>query len=356
MKGKMKAIVKEGAGKGAALKIVDIPQIKRDEVLVKVHAASICGSDMHIYNWDPWAEEHMTVPVTIGHEFSGEIVEIGEGIRSLKVGDIISSETHFVCGHCEQCRTNKANICPNTVILGINVNGAFAEYVAIPEKAAWKNEVDTDPAYLAIQEPLGNAVHTILAGKTVGRSIAVVGCGPVGMLAIPVAAKSGAKQIIAVEPHEYRASLAKKLGAHVVINPVKENVVEAVKEVTGGCGVDVVAEMSGNPTALQNALKYIKPGGRISLLGIAGENIELDIANDVIFKGVTLQGIIGRTLFENWYTVKGLIESKDFNLHPVVTHRFKLEDYEQAFDLMGSGNSGKIALYPHENIFKKFAG
>lgn len=354
MKGKMKAIVKSKAAPGAELQVVDIPQIGPKEVLVKVHAASICGSDLHIYHWDKWSQSKMNPPVTIGHEFSGEIVEVGADVTTLHIGDIISSETHFVCGHCEQCRTNQAHICPNTVILGINVNGAFAEYVAIPEASAWKNTLDVDPAYLAIQEPLGNAVHTILSGDTVGKTITIVGCGPVGALAIPVARAAGVKTLIAVEPNEYRAKLALKLGADVVVNPFKEDPIEVVKQLTDGQGVDIVAEMSGNPIALRQALKYVKPGGRISLLGLASEEITLDIANDVIFKGITIKGIVGRRLFETWYQVKGILESKDFNIKPAVTHRYKLEEFEEAFALMEKGNSGKIALYPDDEIFNKY--
>lgn len=354
MKGMMKAVVKTKAGKGAELREVPIPEIGRDEMLVKVHAASICGSDLHIYHWDPWAASRMSPPVVIGHEFSGEVVEVGDEVESFKVGDRVSSETHFVCGHCEQCRTHHANICPNTVILGINVNGAFAEYVKIPQKAAWKNTMDIDPAYLSIQEPLGNAVHTILEGPTVGQTIAIVGCGPVGVLSIPVAKKAGAKKIYAIEPNNYRADLAKKLGADVVINPFEADPIEFIQKDTDGRGVDVVAEMSGNPIALRQAVKYVKPGGQISLLGLANSEITLDFANDVTFKGLIIKGIAGRKMFDTWYTVRSLLESPDFNIKPAVTHRFKLEDFEEGIHLMESGNSGKIALYPDQDIFEKY--
>ena len=354
MKGKMKAIVKKEPKEGAILEEVDIPQIGAKEILVKVLATSICGSDYHIYSWDEWSQSKVSPPNIMGHEFSGEVVEVGSEVKSIKVGDNVSSETHFVCGHCEQCKTGNGHICKNTIILGIDVNGTFAEYVAIPEKSAWINPKNVDPAYLAVQEPLGNAVHTILSGDAVGKSIAVVGCGPIGALGVAVAKSVSPSKLIVIELNTYRINLAKKLGADVVINPLEEDPVKRVLEETNGMGVDVVAEMSGNPTAIRQTTKYIKPGGRISLLGLPTKEVSLDIANDVIFKGITIQGIVGRRLFETWYKSKGLIESGNLNLEPVITHRFPLEKFEEAFELMKKGNSGKIVLYPDANVIDKW--
>lgn len=350
MKGKMNAIVKRTANEGAKLEEVDIPQIGPKEVLVKVLATSICGSDYHIYTWDKWSQSKVTPPNIMGHEFAGEVVDIGSEVKSIKVGDNISSETHFVCGHCDQCRVGNGHICENTVILGIDVNGTFAEYVAIPEKSAWLNPKGVDPAYLAVQEPLGNAVHTILSGDVAGKDIAIVGCGPIGALGVTVAKSISPSRIFVIELNPYRMDLAKKLGADIIINPMNEDPVKRILKETNGTGVDIVAEMSGNPDAIYKAMKYIKPGGRMSLLGIPTEEISLDIANDVIFKGITIQGIVGRRLFETWYKTRGLIESGNLDLESVITHRFPLEKFQEAFELMKKGDSGKIVLYPDPKI------
>ena len=347
MNGKMKALVKYDAAPGCVrLEEVDIPQIGPKEVLVKITAASICGSDYHVYSWDAWSQKRVKPPVIMGHEFAGVIVETGAEVKSLKPGDHISSETHFVCGYCDQCKTGNGHICENTVILGINVNGAFAEYAVIPEASAWVNPRDVDPALLAIQEPLGNAVHTLMSGEVAGKTVAVVGCGPIGILGVAVAKALSPSRLIAVEPNSYRAELAKKLGADVVIDPQTEDVIARVFEETGGSGAEVVAEMSGNCSATRQAFQYVRPGGRISLLGLSSKEIQLDLDNDVIGKGLTIKGITGRRLFDTWYATRGLIQSGNLNLAAAVTHRFPLEEFETAFALMKSGNSGKIALYP----------
>lgn len=348
MSGKMKVVLKDKPGAGAVLAEKDIPKIGPNDVLVKVLATSICGTDYHIYSWDEWSQKRIKPPRVMGHEFAGEVVEVGSDVKSIKVGDIVSAETHIVCGVCPQCTTGNAHICANTEILGVDTDGAFAEYVVIPESNAWVNDKDVSPELLSIQEPLGNAVHTVLAGDIVGNSIAVVGCGPIGLMAVAVAKAVGASKVIAVEVNEYRIELAKKMGADVVVNPVKENVIERVLEETSGCGVDVVAEMSGNPTAIQQALKYIKLGGRMSLLGIPSKNVELDLSNDVIFKGITIQGIVGRRMYDTWYQVKGLLASGNLNLEPIITHKLPLEEFEKGMELMKSGNCGKVVLYPNK--------
>lgn len=354
MEGFMKAIVKTQKGVGAEFQMVKIPQIKPGEVLVKVLAASICGSDVHIYDWDPWAQPRVKPPCTIGHEFSGIVVEAGSAVTTIKVGDNISSETHFVCGTCDFCKTGNGHICENTVILGINTNGAFAEYVAIPESAAWKNPTNVDPALLAIQEPLGNAVHTILSGDIVGKTVAVVGCGPIGALGVTVAKACSPAKLIVLEPSEYRAAMAKQLGADVVINPIKEDAYQRVMEETEGRGVEVVAEMSGNIGATEAAFKYLRSGGRISLLGLSSKKISLDLDYDVIAKGITIHGITGRLIFNTWHQVRGLINSGKVDLDTVVTHRFSLEKYADAIDIMKSGRSGKVVLCPDVPAYQAY--
>ncbi|WP_130862306.1 L-threonine 3-dehydrogenase [Bacilliculturomica massiliensis] len=354
MDGKMKALVKYDAAPGCVrIEEVDIPKPGKNEILVKITAASICGSDYHVYSWDVWSQQRVKPPVIMGHEFAGEIVEVGEEVRAFQVGDHVSSETHFVCGRCDQCKTGNGHICENTVILGINVNGAFAEYAVIPEASAWLNDRNVDPALLAIQEPLGNAVHTLMAGEVTGKTVAVVGCGPIGILGVAVARAMSPARLIAVEPNAYRGSLARRLGAHVVIDPSKEDTISRIMEETDGKGVEVVAEMSGNVSATQQAFKYIRPGGRISLLGLSSKEVTLDLDNDVIGKGITIKGITGRRLFETWYAAKGLLQSGGLDLAPAVTHRFAMEDFQQAFELMKEGNSGKIVLYPDVTMMRE---
>ncbi|WP_069649098.1 L-threonine 3-dehydrogenase [Caloranaerobacter ferrireducens] len=348
MNGKMKVVLKDKPGVGAVLSEKDIPKIGPNDVLVKVLATSICGTDYHIYSWDEWSQKRIKPPRVMGHEFAGEVVEIGSNVKSVKVGDIVSAETHIVCGVCPLCTTGNAHICVNTEILGVDTDGTFAEYVAIPESNAWVNDKDVPVELLSIQEPLGNAVHTVLAGEIVGKSIAVVGCGPIGLMAVAVAKAASASKVIAIEVNEYRIELAKKMGADVVINPIKENVIERVLEETSGYGVDVVAEMSGNVIAIQQAFKYIKLGGRMSLLGIPAKNVELDFANDIIFKGITMQGIVGRRMYDTWYQVKGLLASGNLNLEPIITHKLPLEEFEKGMELMKSGNCGKVVLYPNK--------
>ncbi|QNO16569.1 L-threonine 3-dehydrogenase [Alkalicella caledoniensis] len=344
----MKVVMKRESKAGAELAQKPIPQIGPRDILVKVLATCICGTDAHIYNWDEWSQKRIKPPYVMGHEFAGEVVELGSDVTNIKIGDIVSAETHIICEVCELCRTGQGHLCKDTKIFGVDIDGTFAEYVAMPATNAWVNSKDVDPGLLCIQEPLGNAVQTILAGETAGKTIAVVGCGPIGIFGVTVAKAVGASKVIAVEVNEYRLNLAKELGADVVINPLKEDPIQRILEETDGLGVDVVAEMSGSGIALNQSLKYVKLGGRVSLLGIPSKDVTIDIANDVVFKGITIQGIVGRKMYETWYQVKGLIQSGKLNLEPVITHRLPLEDFKTGFDLMNSGNCGKVVLYPNK--------
>lgn len=349
----MNVIVKNEAKEGAILAQKEMPTIGSRDILVKVQATSICGTDLHIYNWDEWSQKRIKPPYVMGHEFAGEVVEIGSAVKGIKVGDIVSAETHIVCEVCELCKTGQAHLCKDTEILGVDTDGTYAEYVAIPAANAWVNPKGIDPAFLSIQEPLGNAVHTLLAGEIIGKTVAIVGCGPIGIFAVAVAKAVGAAKVIAVEVNEYRLNLAKELGADVLINPLKEDPIAIVLNETDGLGVDVVAEMSGNAVALNQSLKYVKLGGRVSLLGIPTKEVSIDVANDIVFKGITVQGIVGRKMYDTWYQVKGLIESGKLDLAPVITHRLALEDFEKGFELMQSGNCGKVVLYPDKEILEK---
>ncbi len=346
----MNAVIKAEKGPGFQMVRKDVPEdLGRHEVLVKILATSICGTDVHIYNWDQWSRSRIKPPLTVGHEFCGEVIKLGEDVRSVKVGDIVSAETHIVCGVCEFCREGNAHICSNTKIIGVDTDGCFAEYARMPAQNLIKDTSGLDPKYLSVQEPLGNAVHTMLHFDITAKTVAVVGCGPIGLMGVNIAKAVGAKKIIAVEINDYRIQLAKELGADVVINPKTEDIVARVLEETSGLGVDVVAEFSGNKSAIEAAFKYVKAGGEMSMLGIVPDTIEIDLSNDVIFKGVTLYGVIGRKMFKTWNQVQGLIQSGKLDLEKIVTHAFPLEDFETAMAVMKSGNSGKVVMIPNKN-------
>jgi len=342
----MKALIKPEAGYGAKLVTVPVPKPGPGEILIKVRATSICGTDVHIYTWDPWAQGRIKPPMIFGHEFSGEVVEVGQGVTSVKVGDFVSAETHIVCNVCTQCRTGQAHICKDCKIIGVDRQGCFAEYIVIPAENAWQNPPGLDPAVAALQEPLGNAVHTVFSGAITAKTVLVTGCGPIGVLAVGVAKAVGASRVIAADLNEYRLELAKAMGATDLVNSGKEDLADAVYSMLGQDGVDVVLEMSGAPSAINQGLKVLKNGGRMSILGIPTRPVEVDIANDIVFKGITIKGITGRAMYDTWYTTRGLLESGRLNVEPLLTHRFRLEEYEKAFEVMISGNSGKVVLIP----------
>lgn len=342
--GKMRALRKLKPEQGLELVEVDIPKIKPQEVLIKVIKRAICGTDLHIYKWDEWSQNRIKPPVTTGHEFYGEIVQTGSEVAHYKVGDIVSAEMHVVCYQCYMCRTGKAHLCENVVILGVDGDGAFADYIAVPEMNLWRVPKEIDPELAAIYDPFGNAVHTVMAGETVGKSFLILGGGPIGIAAIPVAKAAGASMVILSEVMEYRKELSKRMGADVVLDPSKENIPERVKELTHGEGVDVVLEMSGHPDAIEQGFRSIRKAGRYSLLGIPSKPITMNFAKDIIFPGIRIQGINGRIMFDTWYQMDQLLISKKVDLKPLITHRFKLEDYKKAFEIGLSGNSGKIIL------------
>jgi threonine 3-dehydrogenase len=343
----MKAIIKKEKGPGFEMVTKPIPNtLSPNEALVKVLATSICGTDVHIYEWDKWSQGRIKPPLTVGHEFCGEVIEVGSEVKSLKIGDIVSAETHIVCGRCEFCRQGQAHICANTKIIGVDTNGCFAEYAKMPAENLIINNTGIDPKYLSIQEPLGNAVHTMLHFDIIGKTVAIVGCGPIGLMGVNIGKAVGASKVIAIEINDYRIDLAKKLGADVVINPLKEDVVKRVMEETNQMGVDVICEYSGNKSAIESAFKYIKLGGKMSMLGITPNNVEIDWSNDIIFKGITIYGVIGRVMYKTWAQVAGLIQSGKLDLETIVTHTFTLDEFEKGIKVMQSGNSGKVVLIP----------
>lgn len=341
----MKAIAKSQAGPGAEIIDVPEPQITRpDQVKVRTQAVSICGTDYHIYSWDRWSAGRVKPPRVLGHEFAGEVIEVGRDVVSIKVGDYVSGESHWVCGHCNQCRRNERHVCANTKIFGVDVDGCFAPYAVVPEASTWKNDRSVPPELACIQDPLGNAVHTTLSGEVVGRSVAVLGCGPIGVFAVGVARAAGASYVYATDTKPFRLDLATKLGADYAINVLDTDLEVFVKEQTDGQGVDVVLEMSGAPTAIRQAMRICRMGGRVSLLGIPSQPVELDMAEDMIFKGLTIHCIVGRRLYETWETMSALLGSGRLDISAAITHKLPFEEFAYGMDLMRDGLCGKVVL------------
>ncbi len=343
---KMRALAKTEAGPGFQMIEAPIPEIRSHEVLVKVKATSICGTDLHIFHWNPWAAERVKPPFIVGHECAGEVVQIGKEVTAVKEGDLVSLESHVICGVCDMCRTGQGHLCRNTRILGVDRDGVFAEYVAVPEINAWPDPPGTPPEIATLQENFGNAVHTAFAADVRSKNVLVTGCGPVGIMTIAVARAIGARAIFATDISNYRLEMAKRMGADHVFNAQDVNVVEAVREASNGEDVDVLLEMSGSPSALKDGFELLKPGGEAALLGLQGRPIEFDLENLVIFKGITVHGVIGRKLWETWFQGQGLLRSGSVNLAPLVTHKFPLEKFEEAFALMESGQCGKVVMFP----------
>src|SRR5881296_3818747 len=319
----MKALRKVRAARGLQMDTVAVPLIGPTDVLVRVKTASICGTDLHIYGWDRWSQGRIKPPVTLGHEFCGTVERAGDEVRAVMAGDFVSAEMHVNCGHCHQCRLGQAHICQNLRIIGIDQDGAFAEFVKIPASNIWKLDAAIPEHYGAILDPLGNAVHTVLAGAIAGQTALVTGCGPIGLMAIAVAKACGSSTVFATETNEQRRAMAKKMGA------------------------DVLLEMSGNPVAIQQGFRALRAGGRASLLGIPTESVPLDLVNDVIFKGATVQGIYGRRMFQTWVQMTALLKAGRLNLDPLFGERAALEKFEEAFARLQGGLAGKILLYPN---------
>lgn len=341
----MMAVTKPERAPGVLIKEVPVPECGPDDVLVKILAASICGTDVHIYNWDAWASGRMHPPLTIGHELAGTIVKVGSNVSRVKPGDFISAESHVVCGKCLQCRLGQYHTCQNVKILGVDTDGCFADYAIVPENNAWVNDVGL-PAHLAsAQEPLGNAVYATLIEPVTAASVAIFGCGPTGLCAAAVAKAAGAGLVVAIDVNPYRLDLAERMGAYLTLNPKEDDVVAELKRRTDGNGVDVVVEMSGNPTAIQQGIDSLRLGGRFTAFGIPSQPVPIDFS-EVIFKGIRMLGVSGRRMFETWYQTAALLRTERLNLAPLVTHRLPMSDFDKAMDIMKSGLSGKIVVAP----------
>ncbi len=345
----MYAIVKTEPKIGAEYKTCPMPNVSEDEVLVKVKSTSFCGSDLHLYNWDAWSSNRVKIPRIMGHELAGEVVDAGKRVHSVQVGDYVSTESHIYCGSCYTCRHGRTEICQNLKILGFDRDGVFAQYVSLPENVVWKNDKTIPKEWASIQEPLGNAIDTVLVEEVAGKTVLVTGCGPVGILSVGVAKVSGATTIYATDINEYRLDLALKMGADFILNPEKVNVFEYIMDKTAGAGVDVLLEVSGNVSAFADGLKSLTPGGRVSLLGIFKEqNVPLSLNENIVLKGVKLYGITGRKIFSTWYKSTRLLSSGILNLDPVITHKFQMKEFDKAVKLMSDGMCGKILLLPPE--------
>jgi len=342
----MRAVLKSEPAPGATLMDVPIPVPGPGEVLIKVKTTAICGTDHHIYIWNEWSQNRIKPPQIMGHELAGEIVELGPGVKNAKVGDYVSAESHIICGHCVQCMLGEKHVCQNTSILGVDRDGCFAEYVAIPEANLWFNDPAIPLDIAPIQEPLGNAINTVLSGETRGKTMAVFGCGPIGLMAIGVGKACGVSRVAAVDINDYKLGIAKKMKADLTINSRNLSPVEAIMDYTRGKGVDIVLEMSGASVVFDQIFKVVRPGGRVSLLGLPAKALRVDFSNDIIMRGVTIHGITGRRLWQDWIVGRELLASGLLDLSPVVTHRFDLGDYAKGMDLMTQGDCGKIVLYP----------
>jgi threonine 3-dehydrogenase len=343
----MMAVMKPKAAPGVEIREVEIPAFGDTDVLVKVRVASVCGTDLHIYDWDQWAERRIKPPLIPGHEFCGDVAAVGKDVTVVKEGDFVSAEMHVACGKCYQCRTGERHICQHVKIIGVDADGAFAEYVVIPESNIWKIDPSIPPEYASLYDPLGNAVHTVLSGDIAAKTVAITGCGPIGLFSIAVARACGATQVFAIEINEHRRKIAKQMQADFVLDPAKDDVKQIVMAATGGVGVDVLLEMAGRQEAVAAGFSILRLGGRASLLGIPSKPMTLNFAEDIIFKGATILGINGRRMYQTWYQMEALLKAGKLDLHPVITDRMAMKDFAKGMARLKTGEASKILLYPN---------
>jgi len=338
----MKALVKSQAAKGLWLEDIPEPVIGINDVLIRVRYAGICGTDVHIFQWDDWAQKTIRVPMAIGHEFVGEVVKVGSNVNDFFPGDIVSGEGHVVCGRCRNCMAGRRHLCANTQGVGVNRAGAFAEYIALPMTNIWRHHPGINQEVAAIFDPFGNAVHTALSFPVLGEDVLITGAGPIGIMAIPVARHAGARHIVITDMNPYRLDLAKKMGATLAINPAETSLPDVQKQLGMSEGFDVGLEMSGNPAALKDMIANMSHGGKIAILGIPSKEMPMDW-RQVIFNMITIKGIYGREMYDTWYKMSVMIES-GLDISPVITHRYAFEDFQKGFDAMISGQTGKVVL------------
>ncbi|CAB5583977.1 L-threonine 3-dehydrogenase [Providencia hangzhouensis] len=338
----MKALSKLKAEPGIWMTDVPKPELGHNDVMIKIRKTAICGTDVHIYNWDEWSQKTIPVPMVVGHEYIGEIVAIGQEVKGFKIGDRVSGEGHITCGHCRNCRGGRTHLCRNTIGVGVNREGCFAEYLVIPAFNAFKIPDNIPDEIAAIFDPFGNAVHTALSFDLVGEDVLVSGAGPIGIMAAAVCRHVGARHVVITDVNDYRLELAKKMGVSRAVNVSRENLKDVMNELGMKEGFDVALEVSGAPAAFQTMLDTMNHGGRIALLGIPPASMATDWSQ-VIFKGLFIKGIYGREMFETWYKMATLIQS-GLDLSPIITHQFSIDEFQKGFDIMRSGQSGKVIL------------
>jgi threonine 3-dehydrogenase len=338
----MKALVKAKAEPGLWLEEVPVPEIGINDVLIKITKTAICGTDVHIWNWDEWSQKTIQIPMTIGHEFVGTVAAVGDNVHDLRIGEVVSGEGHIVCGRCRNCLAGRRHLCRDTQGIGVNRTGAFAEYLSIPVTNVWHADPDISTDMLAIFDPFGNATHTALSFNVLGEDVLITGAGPIGLMAVGIAKHAGARHVVITDINEYRLKLAEKMGATVALNVRRKSINCVQKELGMKEGFDVGMEMSGNPEAFREMLENMCHGGKIAMLGIPATPPEIDW-NTVIFNMITIKGIYGREMYETWYLMQSMLHS-GLDISPVITHHFKYTEFEKGFEVMRSGNSGKVIL------------
>ena len=339
----MKAIIKPDRAPGLRLAEVPEPEFGPTDVLIRVRRAGICGTDLHIHHWDRWSQKRIRPPLVLGHEFMGVVEEVGDLVDNVRPGDRVSAESHVVCGHCGLCRTGNGHVCRNTSIIGVDRDGAFAELVRVPAKNLIPLPDSIADDHAAVFDPLGNAFHTVLHSDVTARNVVIIGCGPIGLFAVGIARAAAAAKVIAIEPVPRRLELAQAMGAHLVIE-AGEEIEEEVLAATGGYGAEVVCEMSGHPDGIRTAFRVARNGGNVRLLGLPKDEVSIDLARDVIFKGLHVYGVIGRRLFETWHQMRDFLGAGLLDIDPVITHRVPLEDFEDALEAMEDGSAAKVVL------------
>ncbi|HEV8185832.1 MAG TPA: L-threonine 3-dehydrogenase [Chthoniobacterales bacterium] len=338
----MPAVVKTRSAPGLELQEVPLPEVGPNDVRIRVQKASICGTDVHIYNWDAWAQKTIPVPLVIGHEFVGVVDQVGSAVKDFKEGELVTTEGHIVCGHCRNCLAGRRHLCPNTKGIGVNRPGGFAELVSVPSSNLWRCDPNIPLDVISCSDPLGNAVHTALSFDLVGEDVLITGAGPIGCMAVPIAKMAGARKVVITDVNPYRLDIARKMGATMAIDVRETKLQDAMEKLAMKEGFDVGLEMSGNPKAFTDMLDVMVNGGRIAMLGIMPGNAAIDW-NLVVFHGLTIKGIYGREMFETWYKMTALIQS-GLDISPIITHRFPYTDFIEGMELMKSGQSGKIVL------------
>ena len=344
MSGMMQTLSKLGPEPGFVMAEVPIPHIGPTDVLIRVEKVGVCGTDFHIYSWDKWAQNRIKPPLVVGHEFMGRVEAIGSAVRSVVVGDRVSAEGHIADLTCVLCRTGQAHICEHVKIIGVDCPGAFAEFIAMPEYNVWKLDAAIPDEFAAVFDPLGNAVHTVMAAGVSTKSVAITGVGSIGLMAIPVARAAGASSVFAIDVNPAKLELAKRLGADETFDARQPDLVDEIKRRTNGDGVEVLLEMSGSGSAIDAGLQMVRNGGTAALLGIPSDTININLAERIIFKGLTVLGINGRTMFETWYQTQALVKGGRVDLRPIITHILPFREFDHAFDLMRSGEAAKIVL------------